>query len=221
MSQAQKIMFQVRDLLALKALNAAPAFDGVTFPTGGDSIAASGGTAFPRAVADSTAIFLDIENNQFTTWKNYFKYFIFHPLDYRVHTTNYYNRNKVTPNPPPRWGITPMVGLEEFGAVAIISPWVPRNTCYMVADEGAYELDGPKVVDAEYDAKKFADYFPIRDFVGYHLTHAKRFYAKVDLNLQGVTDGTPISDNVQIEKLLRPPRASDTQGYVVAKSADP
>lgn len=221
MSQAQKIMLQVRDLLALKVLSAAPIFDYTTLPTGANSISSSSSTAFPRAVADSTAYFLDMQNEQFVHWKNQFKYIVCHPLDYRVHATNYYNRNKTNPNPPPRWGITPFVGLEEFGTVAILSPWVPRQFGYLIADEGAYELDGPKVVDAEYDAKKFADYFPIRDFVGYHLTHSKRFYAKFKWNIQGVADGIEITTDKAIEDLVKPPEEGSTEGYVVAKSANP
>ena len=94
---------------------------------------------------------------------------------------------------------------------------------YALADEGAYELDGPKVVDAEYDARKFADYFPIRDFIGYHLIHTSkgRFGCKLELNQQGVTTGDEITSDSKIEELLKPPEEGEDRGYVVAKSPDP
>ena len=220
MTQAQQQMMQIRDLMALKALSGATTNPYVTFPGSTNSIGSNGRSAFPRAIADASSYFLDVQQNQFTHWRHIFKYIITNPLDYRVIETNYYNRNKVEPNPLNEWGIGPFVGLERYGTVSITSPWVPRNRAYFVGTEGAYELDGPKVVDAEYDSRKFADYYPIRDFVGYHLAHPQRFVSKVELNIEGVTTGAEITTDKQIETMLAPPEAGSTEGYVVSKSDD-
>ena len=200
-SQGQIMLMQVRDLLALKELSRAPAVSTV-FPGGQGSIGSTDGSRVPRAEADSIGLFQQVVINHWTKWKKMFRYVIMHPDDYRIHETNYYSRNKMLPNPATPWGISPFAGLEKWGLQAILSPWVPRRRAYFLTDEGAYELDGPKVVDSEYDARKFADYFPVRDFVGYLLVHPARFSGKVDLNIMGVALGDEITTDEKVEELV-------------------
>ena len=64
--------------------------------------------------------------------------------------------------------------------------------------------DFAKIIkDQEYDAKKFADYNIVHDFVGYKVVNPVRFGEK--LTLTGVTPGTEITTNKQIYALLAPP----------------
>ncbi len=202
-SQGQIMLMQVRDLMALKELSRAPTVP-TAFPGGAMSIDSSGQHVVPRAEADSIALFQEIIIAHWTKWRKIFKWIIMHPQDYRIHETNYYARNKRDPNPATPWGINPFAGLEKWGTMAILSPWVPRRRAYFLTDEGAYELDGPKVVDSEYDARKFADYFPVRDFVGYLLVHPERFAGKVDINT-GAALGDEITTDAKIEELVRLP----------------
>ena len=203
--QGNKLLMQARDLLAIKALSNAPEITTTTFPGGTSSIGSSGMHVVPRATADSIGLFQEIMVDQFTKWRNVFKYVIMHPLDYRVHETNFFSRNKMTNQPASGMGIKPFLGLEDWGTTAIISPWIPRNRAYFVTNEGAYELDGPKVVDSDYDPRKFADYFPVRDFVGYHIVHPERFTGKVELNIEGVTTEAEITTNRQIQDKVKLP----------------
>ena len=204
--QGNQLLMQARDLLALQALSNATDFTDVTFPAGaGQTIGSSTMNIVPRAAADSSGIFQEILLSHWNKWRKIFKYIVMHPNDYRVHETNYYSRNKQNPNPVSGWGITPFLGLEKWGTNAILSPWVPRNRAYFITDEGAYELDGPKVVDSEFDVRKFADYFPVRDFVGYLLVHPGRFTAKAVLNIEDVTTGDEITTHSQIQKLVELP----------------
>ena len=204
--QGNQLLMQVRDLMALQALSFSPENTETTFPTGTNSIASSGNmSVFPRAQADSSQIFQEIVNNHWLKYRNVLRYIIMNPLDYRYHETNYYSRNKTAANPVSGWGIRPFLGLETWGTTAILTPWAPRNRAYFVGDQGAYELDGPKVVDSEYDAEKFADYFPVRDFVGYLLVNPKRFTTKATLNIEGLTTGPEITTNDQIQRLVELP----------------
>ena len=214
-AQGNKLLMQVRDLMALQTLSEAPEITTTTFPMDNNSIGSSQAMFVPRAAADSTGIFQEIVVNQWVKWRNEFKYIIMHPLDYRIHETNFYSRNKMTANPASANGITPFLGLERWGVTAIISPWVPRNRAYFVAGEGAYELDGPKVVDSDFDALRFADYFPVRDFVGYKLVHPERFTGKAVLNIENVTTADEITTDRQIQDMVKLPE--DT----VAKSDNP
>ena len=205
--QGNKLLMQSRDLLALKALSGITALNPNPFPSGtGDTIGSSSQNIVPRAAADSIGVFQEILTDQFIKWRNEFKYIIMHPLDYRIHETNFYSRNKTGAQPSSgNSGIRPFLGLEAQGVTAIISPWVPRNMVYFLTNEGAYELDGPKVVDAEYDARKFADYFPVRDFVGYLIVHPERFAAKAELNIEDLSTGTEITTDAQIQKMVELP----------------
>ena len=125
--------------------------------------------------------------------------------DYRALQTNYYVRNNVKVAPAKGNGIVPFIGLEEYGINAIISPWVPRTFVYGLVGEGAYELDGPKIVDTEYDAKKFADYTPMRDFIGYKIVNPARFAMKFKMPISGQTNTTEITTDAQIQTLLKAP----------------
>ena len=97
-----------------------------------------------------------------------------------------------------------MKGMEEYGSIAIISPYVPRGFVYALTDEGAYELDGPYIVDAEYDAKKFADYNLVHDFIGYKIMNPKRFGEK--LTITASPSGTEFTDLTQVYDKLKPPK---------------
>ena len=205
--QGNKLLMQTRDLLALKELSKIPSITDNPFPSqAGKTIGSSAMHFVPRAAADSIGIFQKILVDQFIKWRNEFKYIIMHPLDYRIHETNFYSRNKTGAQPSTgNSAIRPFTGLEPQGVTAIISPWVPRNIAYFLTNEGCYELDGPKVVDAEYDARKFADYFPVRDFVGYLIVHPERFATKAVLNIEDLTTGTEITTDAQIQKMVELP----------------
>ena len=201
--QGQKQLLQTRDLLALKALSTLEVNS--TYGTFDDVTTKDADVTIPRSRYDSTDQFMSVINQHFTTYRNHIKYIIMHPQDYRAHQTNFYTNNNLKTVPGTNWGVFPFEGLTNFGITAITSPWVPRSNVYCLTNEGAYELDGPKVVDSDYDAKKFADYTPMRDFVGYIISNPPRFGEKIDFPLAGVTSGTEITTDAQIARLLEPP----------------
>ncbi len=200
--QGQKQLLQTRDLLALKALSNLEINS--TYGTFSD-VTAGTTNVVPRANVDSANQFLELITGHFVKYRNNIKYIIMHPQDYRAHQTNYFIRNNIKQEVAKNYGIVPFTGLEEYGIMAILSPWVPRLTLYALSDEGAYELDGPKIVDSDYDVKKFADYTPMRDFVGYIISNPKRFGEKISFPISGVTSGTEITKDSQIEDLLKAP----------------
>ena len=201
-TEGQKNLMQARDLLALKALSGLNTNSSYgTIP----DISLSTNNVVPRAKEDSVGAFLNVFTQHFTKYRNYLKYFVWNVLDYRLHQTNYYVRNNIKVAPAQGFGVVPFLGLEEQGCMAIVSPWVPRGYVYALCDEGAYELDGPKIVDSEYDARKFADYTPTRDFIGYMISNPSRFGEKLSLTLAGITKGTEITTDTQIENLLKRP----------------
>lgn len=201
--QGQKQLLQTRDLLALKELS--NLIVDPTYGTFQDVTAKDPDVAVPRSRYDSTDQFMEVINGHFTEYRNNIKYIICHPQDYRAHQTNFYNRTDHHGEPGPAWGVFPFEGLGAYGITAITSPWVPRGTMYCLTDEGAYELDGPKIVDSDYDSKKFADYTPMRDFVGYIISNPARFGEKISFPLVNVNSGTEITTDAQIQRLLRAP----------------
>ena len=196
-AQGQRQMMQARDLMALKELSNITLGTQIKDPTEGLAT-----LSVPRAKNDVVGEFLGKWNKHFTTYRNRLKYFIMNNEDYRALQTNYYTRNNLKVAPAKGFGMVPFVGLEEYGITAILSPWVPRTVVYSLTGEGAYELDGPKIVDTEYDARKFADYTPMRDFIGYKLVNPKRFAEKFVMPIADVSKGTEITTDGQIETLL-------------------
>lgn len=192
---------RARELLALKELSNLE-ING-TYGTIPDMAATTSNTAAPRATNDAPYAFVNAMVGHFNTYFNYLKYFVWNPLDYRIYLSNWFTHAYTQVQVPEGFGVVPFFGLEKYGAVAIISPYVPRGFVYSVAQEGAYELDGPKIVDSEYDAKKFADYNIVHDFVGYKVVNPVRFGEK--LSLAGITPGTEITTDKQIYALLAPP----------------
>ena len=215
-AQGQMQMMQARDLLALKALSGAnePTTHDIADPTAASSTVGTNTVynAVPRAKNDTVGSLLEMLTNHYTTNRTYLNKIIINNLDYRAIETNYFSRNNIKQEPVQGFGVTPFVGLQAHGITAYISPWVPRTMVYALADEGAYEIDGPKVVDSEYDARKFADYMPIRDFIGYKLVNPARFTAKLTLTLAGVSAGTEITTDKQIETLLKPVKPAKGTG---------
>lgn len=208
-ARAQKQVLQARELLALKELS------NITLPSANSAIAdptelKSSAAVVPRAVNDTVGDFLKIITDHYTTYRNWLKHVIINTLDFRAIETNFYVRNniKVEAAQPIQAGVIPFPGLGNQGIMAHVSPWCPRRNIYFLADEGAYEINGPKVVDTEYDARRFADYTPIRDFVGFLISHPARFAEKRTLTLGGMPAigmGTEIKTDSQIEELLKPP----------------
>ena len=192
---------RARELLALKELSNL-SVNG-TYGTIPDMTATTSNTAAPRATNDAPYSFVNAMVGHFNKYFNYLKYFIWNPLDYRIYLSNWFTHAYTQVQVPEGFGVVPFFGLEKYGAVAIISPYVPNGFVYSVAQEGAYELDGPKIVDSEYDAKKFADYNIVHDFVGYKIVNPVRFGEK--LSLAGITPGTEITTDHQIYNLLAPP----------------
>ena len=199
----QKQLLQSRDLLALKELSRLEVNS--TYGNFSDVTTKDSEVSVPRSNVDSVDQFLEVINGHFTTYRNYIKYIIMHPQDYRAHETNFYVRNNIKQEPTKGYGVTQFTGLTAQGVTAILSPWVPRTNVYCLTDEGAYELDGPKIVDSEYDAKKFADYTPMHDFIKYLIVNPARFGEKISFPISGVTSGTEITTDTQIETLLTPP----------------
>ena len=198
--QGQIQMMRARELLALKALSTLETNG--TFGTIPD-MSATGTEGVPRATNDAPSDFVNVVVGHFNLFFNYIKYMIWNPLDYRLYLSNWFSFAYAGIEAPEGFGVVPMRGLEKYGVIAIISPYVPRGFVYSLTNEGAYELDGPYIVDSEYDAKKFADYNIIHDFIGYLIMNPARFGEK--LILAGVTPGTEITTNEQIEILLEPP----------------
>ena len=165
----------------------------------------SAGTAGLRSGSDMPDAFVNVITQHFLSFKNYLKYFIFHPNDYRAYLANWFTHAYTQVQVPEGFGVVPFFGLEKYGAVAIISPYMPRSTVYALCAEGAYELDGPKIIDAEYDAKKFADYNVLHDFIGYKIVNPTRFGEKLSMPISGVTPGTEITTNRQVYTALQPP----------------
>ena len=164
---------------------------------------ATGTEGVPHATNDGPRAFVNVILSHFNIFFNYIKYFIFNPLDYRDYLSNWFSFAYAQMEAPEGFGVVPMRGLEKYGCIAIISPYVPRKFVYGLTNEGAYELDGPYVVDSEYDAKKFADYNVIHDFIGYKIMNPKRFGEKMEI--AGGTPGTEITTNKQVYDLLKPP----------------
>lgn len=192
---------RARELMALKECSNL-VLNG-TYGTIPDMAATTSNTAAPRATNDAPSAFVEAIVGHFNTYYNYLKYFIWNPLDYRLYLSNWFTHAYTQVQVPEGFGVVPFFGLEKYGCTAIISPYVPRGFVYSLAQEGAYELDGPKIVDSEYDAKKFADYNIVHDFVGYKIVNPVRFGEK--LELAGVTPGVEITTNKQIYALLAPP----------------
>ena len=199
--QGQIQIIRARELLSLKACSTLVQ-DG-TYGTLPSFTADSGSNDVPHAANDAPRAFVNVYLSHFNKFFNYLKFFIFNPLDYRDYLSNWFSFAYSGIEAPQGFGVVPMRGMEQYGITAIISPYVPRGYVYSLANEGAYELDGPYIVDTEYDAKKFADYNIIHDFIGYVIMNPTRYGEK--LTITGVTLGTEITTNEQIEKLLEPP----------------
>jgi len=200
-SQGQQQVMRARELLALKEASSL-----LVDPTTGaiPDMAASGTEGVPRATNDAPAAFVDAIVQHFNTFFNYLKYMIWNPIDYRLYLSNWYSFAYSEVEQPEGYGVVPMRGLEKYGITAIISPYVPRGFVYSLTNEGAYELDGPYIVDAEYDTPKFADYNVVHDFIGYKIHNPKRFGEK--FTLDGVTPGTEFTTNLQVYNKLKPPK---------------
>ena len=194
---------RARELMALKELSTL-SIDG-TYGTIADMSATPSGSSAPGSTNDAPSAFVNVIVSHFNKYYNYIKYFVWNPLDYRAYLSNWFTHAYTQIQVPEGFGVVPFFGLEKYNAVAIVSPYVPRSFVYALANEGAFELDGPKIVDSEYDAKKFADYNIVHDFVGYKIMNPLRFGEKLSVPLSGVTPGTEITTNKQIYKLLAPP----------------
>jgi len=194
---------RARELMALKELSTL-SING-TYGTIPDMSATPSGSSAPGSSNDAPSAFVNVIVSHFNKYYNYIKYFVWNPLDYRAYLSNWFTHAYTQIQVPEGFGVVPFFGLEKYNAVAIVSPYVPRSFVYALANEGAFELDGPKIVDSEYDAKKFADYNIVHDFVGYKIMNPKRFGEKLSVPLSGVTPGTEITTNKQIYKLLAPP----------------
>jgi len=200
-SQGQVQMQRARELLALKessTLVKSAAFGDLP------DFTATGTEGVPHATNDAPKAFVDVYLGHFNIFFNYIKYWIFNPLDYRDYLSNWFSFAYAAVNAPKGFGVVPFKGMEEYGGVAIISPYVPRKTVYALTNEGAYELDGPYIVDSEYDAKKFADYNVIHDFIGFKIMNPKRFGEK--LLIAGSGAEAEITTNKQVYDKLKPPK---------------
>jgi len=199
-AQGQIQMQRARELLALKECSKL-----IKDSVFGDlpDFTATGTEGVPHATNDAPKEFVNVYLSHFNKFFNYIKYWIFNPLDYRDYLSNWFSFAYAQQNAPKGFGVVPFKGMEEYGGVAIISPYVPRKFVYALTNEGAYELDGPYVVDSEYDAKKFADYNVIHDFIGYLIMNPDRFGES--LLIAGGTPGTEITTNKQVYDLLKPP----------------
>ena len=201
-SQGQIQMLRARELLALKELSTLNYLgDG----TAGElpDFTATGTEGVPHATNDGPKAFVNIVLTHFNTYFNYLKYFVWNPLDYRDYLSNWFSFAYAQLEAPQGFGVVPMRGMEAYGCIAIISPYVPRGFVYSLTNEGAYELDGPYIVDSEYDAKKFADYNIVHDFIGYKIHNPARFGEKLQIGTS--PSGTEITTNKQIYDLLAPP----------------
>jgi len=201
-SQGQVQMLRARELLALKELSTLN-YTGDGTPGELPDFTATGTEGVPHATNDGPKAFVDIIVTHFNTFFNYLKYFVFNPLDYRDYLSNWFSFAYAEQQAPEGFGVVPLKGLEKYGSVAIISPYVPRQFVYALTNEGAYELDGPYVVDSEYDAKKFADYNIVHDFIGYTILNPKRYGEK--LQITTTPSGTEITTNKQVYDKLKPP----------------
>lgn len=202
---AQKQLLQARDLLCLKELYLAYSSADTTLedPTAGMT------NVVPRAEHDTIGGILGAITSHFTKYRNRISKIVLNNLDFRAIQTNYFVRNNIKQEATQAWGVVPFPGLESQGVTAYISPWVARNIMFGLTEEGHYELDGPKVVDSEYDAKKFADYTPMRDFVGYLHVNPDRFgvrFAMPTSEFLATTTGDvgTITTDKKIEELLGP-----------------
>ena len=198
-AQGQIQMLRVRELLALKACSTLEKQTYGNIP----SFTANGTSQQPHSGNDAPKAFVDIFTQHHNKWFNYLKYFIFSPQDYRDYLSNWFSFAYSEMSVPQGFGVVPMKGLENYGCTAIISPYQPAGFVYALTGEGAYELDGPYVMDSEYDAEKFADYNILHDFVDYHIAHPARFGEK--LTITGVPPGTEFTTNAQVEAFVRPP----------------
>lgn len=199
-AQGREQLFRAREFLALKALSTL-----VKDPVFGElpDFAETGTEGVPHAVNDGPRALVNVVLSHYNKWFNNIKYFIWNPLDYRDYLSNWFSFAYARQEAPKGYGVVPLRGLEEWGCVAIISPYVPEGFVYALTTEGAYELDGPYIVDSEYDAKKFADYNIVHDFIGFVIQHPERFGEK--LTITDSPTGTEITTITQIVDLLRPP----------------
>ncbi len=202
-AQGQIQMLRARELLALKELSSLVYLGNGTAGELPD-FTATGTEGVPHATNDGPKAFVNIYLTHFNKFFNYLKYFIWNPLDYRDYLSNWFSFAYNGVEAPEGFGVVPMRGLEKYGCIAIISPYVPQGFIYALTDEGSYELDGPYIVDAEYDAKKFADYNIVHDFIGYKVMNPKRFGEK--LKITTTPPGTEITTNKQVYDLLKPPK---------------
>lgn len=201
-AQGQIQMMRARELLALKELST---LNYLGNGTAGElpDFTATGTEGVPHATNDGPRAFVNIYLEHFNKFFNYLKYFIWNPLDYRDYLSNWFSFAYNGVEAPEGFGVVPMRGMEKYGSVAIISPYVPKGFVYALTNEGSYELDGPYIVDAEYDAKKFADYNIVHDFIGYKVMNPKRFGEK--LKITASPSGTEITTNKQVYDKLKPP----------------
>ncbi len=202
-AQGQIQMLRARELLALKELSNLVYLGNGTAGELPD-FTATGTEGVPHATNDGPKAFVNAMLTHFNTFFNYLKYFIWNPLDYRDYLSNWFSFAYNGVESPEGYGVVPLRGLEKYGAIAIISPYTPQGFVYALTNEGAYELDGPYIVDAEYDAKKFADYNIVHDFIGYKIMNPKRFGEK--LKITATPPGTEITTNKQVYDKLKPPK---------------
>ncbi len=201
-AQGREQLYRARELLALKALSTLVYAGDGTYGELPD-FAATGTEGVPHATNDGPKAFVNVWQSHFNIWFNEIKYFIFNALDYRDYLSNWFSFAYSQQEAPKGYGVVPMRGMEQWGCIAIISPYVPQGFVYALTSEGAFEFDGPYIVDSEYDAKKFADYNIVHDFIGYAIQHQERFGEK--LQITTTPSGTEITTLTQIVDLLKPP----------------
>lgn len=201
-AQGREQLFRARELLALKALSTLVYAGDGTYGQLPD-FAATGTEGVPHAVNDGPKAFVNVWQSHYNIYFNELKYFIWNALDYRDYLSNWFSFAYSQLEAPKGYGVVPMRGMEQWGCIAIISPYMPKGFVYALTTEGAYELDGPYIVDSEYDAKKFADYNIVHDFIGFVIANPKRFGEK--LQITASPTGTEITTITQIVDFLRPP----------------
>ena len=127
--QGREQLFRARELLALKACSTLVYAGDGTFGELPD-FTATGTEGVPHATNDGPKAFVNVWQSHFNLWFNEIKYFIWNALDYRDYLSNWFSFAYSKQEAPKGYGVVPMRGLEDWGCVAVISPYVPRGFVY-------------------------------------------------------------------------------------------
>ena len=130
------------------------------------------------------------------------------PVTLRQIEINWFAKKSLDHTAPKGPGVFPFPGLDNYGVTAYSGYYVPKGRLYFGADEGFYELNGPKDIDEEYSALQYANLHISRDFIGYLAMNPGRYGFKATVG----TAATEVTTIKAAAALVKRPKVAKKTG---------